>query len=181
MRINYKILYMRKLSVITILLISFGLMSCGNIQGNQQVDKPAIENEGDATETNTSDEVTPEYLTYETFKEKVLDFEKNSTEWVYKGEVPCVIDFYADWCRPCRMVAPIMDELAIKYEGKVKIYKIDTEKEKKLAGVFGIRSIPAVLLSPMEGDPMMQTGALPKADYIRMIEKELLNKKNNKL
>lgn len=159
---------MRKISVIIVLAISFSMISCENIQGNQQPEKPAIENEG---------EVTPEYLTYETFKEKVWDFEKNSTEWVYKGDVPCVIDFYADWCKPCKMVAPIMDDLAKEYEGRIKIYKINTDKEKKLAGVFGIRSIPSVLFSPMTGRPEMQTGALPKSGYIKIIEDVLLNKK----
>jgi len=139
----------------------------------QSDDKPAIENDG----SKSSTEIVPEYLTYETFKEKVWDFEKNPEEWKYEGNVPCVIDFYADWCKPCKMVAPIMDELAIKYDGKVKIYKINTDKEKKLAGVFGIRSIPSVLFSPMSGKPMMQTGALQKADYIKIIEEELLDKK----
>lgn len=168
---------MKKLSVIIILAISFGIVGCGNMQGNQQSDKSTIENDGEIT--GTQDEENPEYLTYETFKEKVWDFEKNSSEWIYKGDVPCVIDFYADWCKPCKMVAPIMDELAIKYKGKIKIYKINTDKEKKLAGVFGIRSIPSVLFSPMEGRPKMQTGALPKAEYIKIIEEELLNKNNN--
>ncbi len=164
---------MKKLSVIFILAISFSIVSCGNIQGNQADDKPKIENDG----SEESSEVKPEYLTYETFKEKVWDFEKNPEEWKYEGDVPCVIDFYADWCKPCKMVAPIMDDLAKKYDGKVKIYKIDTDKEKKLAGVFGISSIPSVLFSPMEGRPMMQTGALQKEAYINIIDKELLNKK----
>ena len=164
---------MKKLSGIFILAITFSIISCGNIQGNQAVENPTIETEGD----ETSDEVKPEYLTYETFKEKVWDFEKNPEEWKYEGEVPCVIDFYADWCKPCKMVAPIMDDLAKKYEGKVKIYKIDTDKEKKLAGVFGIRSIPSVLFSPMKGKPMMQTGALQKEAYIQIIDEDLLNKK----
>lgn len=168
---------MKKLRVIIVLAISFSLVSCGNIQGNQAADNPTIENEGDIAETDTSVDVAPEYLTYETFKEKVWDFEKNPHEWVYEGDVPCVIDFYADWCKPCKMVAPIMDDLAKKYDGKVMIYKIDTDKEKKLAGVFGISSIPSVLFSPMEGRPMMQTGALQKANYIKIIEDELLNKK----
>jgi len=169
---------MKRLSLIFVLAISFSLMSCENIQGNQAANQPVIENNNDGTET--PEDVTPEYLTYESFKEKVWDFEKNPQEWVYEGDVPCVIDFYADWCKPCKMVAPIMDDLAKTYDGKVKIYKIDTDKEKKLAGVFGIRSIPSVLFSPMEGRPMMQTGALQKADYIKIIEDELLNKNNNK-
>jgi len=169
---------MKRLSLIFVLAISFSLMSCENIQGNQAANQPVIENNNDGIET--PEDIVPEYLTYDSFKEKVWDFEKNPQEWVYKGDIPCVIDFYADWCKPCKMVAPIMDDLAKTYDGKVKIYKIDTDKEKKLAGVFGIRSIPSVLFSPMEGRPMMQTGALQKADYIKIIEDELLNKNNNK-
>lgn len=164
---------MKKLSVIFILAISISIISCGNIQGNQSDENDIIENNGG----EEISDVEPEYLTYETFKEKVWDFEKNPEEWKYEGDIPCVIDFYADWCKPCKMVAPIMDDLAKKYDGKVKIYKIDTDKEKKLAGVFGIRSIPSVLFSPMEGKPMMQTGALQKDAYIKIINEELLNKK----
>ena len=168
---------MKKLSVIFMLAISFSLISCGNIQGNQSGDQPVIENKTNNDGDETSQDITPEYLTYETFKEKVWNFEKNPQEWVYEGDIPCVIDFYADWCKPCKMVAPIMDELAKKYDGKIKIYKIDTDKEKQLAGVFGIRSIPSVLFSPMDGRPMMQAGALQEADYIKIIEENLLNKK----
>ncbi len=138
-RINYKLLNMRKLAFVFILILSAGLMGCGDIQGNQPEKKPEIRSSADSK----SDDIKPEYLTYETFKEKVWDFESNPQEWVYKGDIPCVIDFYADWCKPCKMVAPIMDELSKDYQGKVKIYKIDTDKEKKLAGVFGIRSIPS--------------------------------------
>ncbi len=155
------------------LAVSVGAMGCGNIQGNQSDNTPEIK---DSPE-NSSDEIKPEYLTYETFKEKVWDFEANPTEWVYKGETPCVIDFYADWCKPCKMVAPIMDELAKDYEGKVKIYKIDTDKEKKLAGVFGIRSIPSVLFVPQEGHHSMNAGALPKTEYVRIIEEVVLKNK----
>ena len=96
---------------------------------------------------------------------------------MYEGDEPCVIDFYADWCRPCKMVAPIMEDLAKKYNGKVKIYKINVDKEKQLASVFQIRSIPAVLFSPKEGKPMMQVGALPKDTYIKIIDENLLNNK----
>ncbi|PLX03570.1 MAG: thioredoxin [Marinilabiliales bacterium] len=119
----------------------------------------------------------PEYLTLESFKEKVWNFEENPEEWVYKGETPCVIDFYADWCKPCKMVAPIMDEMAQKYDGKVKIYKIDTDKERELATIFRIRSIPSVLFVPSEGKPSMKTGALPKESYIQIIDNELLKNK----
>ncbi len=110
----------------------------------------------------------PEHLTLGTFKEKVFDFE-TETEWNFKGEIPAIIDFYADWCGPCKRVAPIMEELAIEYEGKVTIYKIDTEDQKQLAAIFGIRSIPSILFIPKDGQPQMMTGALPKESFVKMI------------
>ena len=102
-----------------------------------------------------------EHLTKQTFMEKVFDFESNE-EWKYEGNLPCIIDFYADWCAPCRMVAPILEDLAREYDGKINVYKIDTEKEQELASMFGIRSIPSLLFVPMEGKPQMAAGALPK-------------------
>ena len=117
-------------------------------------------------------EAKPEHLTLETFKEKVFDFEANK-EWKFKGEIPAIIDFYADWCGPCKRVAPIMEELAKEYDGKVKIYKIDTEVERELAGMFGIRSIPSILFIPVEGQPQMTTGALPKENFVQMIKEVL--------
>jgi thioredoxin 1 len=83
-------------------------------------------------------------------------------EWKYKGQLPAIIDFYADWCGPCRMVAPLLEELSEEYSGKIIIYKVDTEAEEELSAVFRIQSIPSILFIPMEGTPMMQKGALPK-------------------
>lgn len=158
----------------TALFIS--LLSCGNISGGQESTDLSLKNNGSATETSVATKAEVEYLTYDTFLEKVWNFEKNPDVWVYEGKEPCVIDFYADWCKPCKLVAPIMDELAIKYEGKVKIYKINVDKEQKLASIFGVRSIPSVLFSPLTGKPSMQAGALPKDQYIKIIEDNLLTK-----
>ncbi|HCY00518.1 MAG TPA: thioredoxin [Bacteroidales bacterium] len=105
-----------------------------------------------------------EHLTKETFKSKVFDFEKN-TDWKFEGDKPAVIDFYADWCGPCKMVAPILEELAKEYDGKINIYKVDTEAEQELAGMFGIRSIPSILFVPMDDKPQMAAGALPKDSF----------------
>lgn len=113
-----------------------------------------------------------EYLNKQTFLEKVFDFEKKS-EWQFQGDKPCIIDFYADWCGPCKMVGPIMEELSKEYEGKVDIYKIDTDKEQELATAFGIRSIPSVLFCPMNDKPQMSVGALPKDGYVQAIEQVL--------
>ncbi len=114
-----------------------------------------------------------EHLTKQTFIEKVFDYE-NKKEWEFNGERPCIIDFYADWCAPCRMVAPILEELSSEYEGKVDIYKIDTEREQELASVFGIRSIPSILFVPMGDRPQMAAGALPKESFVQAINDVLL-------
>jgi thioredoxin 1 len=113
-----------------------------------------------------------EHLTKDSFKQKVFDYEKNA-DWKFEGDKPCLVDFYADWCQPCRMVAPILEELADEYTGKMNIYKVDTEDQKELASVFGIQSIPSLLFVPSEGQPQMAKGALPKESF-KQIFKEVL-------
>ena len=114
-----------------------------------------------------------EHLTKETFQKKIYDFEKNQ-EWKFEGDLPCVIDFYADWCGPCKMVAPIIDELSKEYEGTVNFYKIDTEQEAELSSMFGIKSIPTILFVPLEGQPKALMGALPKEQFRQVIDNELI-------
>ena len=106
------------------------------------------------------------HLDAKTFKEEIFNYEENQ-EWQYKGERPCVIDFYADWCAPCKSLTPVIEELAEEYEGKVDFYKIDTENEKELAQIFGIQSIPTLLFVPLEGMPQMARGALPKESFVK--------------
>lgn len=118
-----------------------------------------------------------EHLTKETFQEKVFNYEL-SQEWKFEGKLPCLIDFYADWCGPCKMVAPILEELSKEFEGKINIYKVDTEAEQELASVFGIRSIPSLLFCPADGQPQMAMGALPKDNMIQAINEILLNIKS---
>jgi len=113
-----------------------------------------------------------EHLTVETFKEKVFDY-TTEKEWKYKGEVPGIIDFYADWCGPCKMVAPIIEELSTEYAGKLNVWKVDTEAQQELAGAFGIQSIPSILFIPTEGQPQMAAGALPKDTFQKIIKEEL--------
>lgn len=110
-----------------------------------------------------------EHLTAETFKEKVFNYAENK-EWKFEGDKPCMIDFYADWCMPCKMVAPILEELQEEYQGKLNIYKIDTEEERELAGIFGIQSIPSLLFVPKAGQPQMAMGALPKETFQKAIK-----------
>jgi thioredoxin len=109
-----------------------------------------------------------EHLTKDSFKTKVFNYEINK-DWKFEGERPAIIDFYADWCAPCRMVAPILEELKAEYGDKLDIYKIDTEAEHELAGMFGVQSIPSLLFIPSEGQPQMAMGALPKDSFKKAI------------
>ena len=113
------------------------------------------------------------HLTAAEFKQKVFNYETEK-EWKFTGDVPVIIDFYADWCGPCKMVAPVLEELSKEYDGKVQIYKVDTEAEQELASVFGIRSIPSILFIPMDGKPQMSMGALPKESFVKAINEILL-------
>ena len=118
-----------------------------------------------------------EHLTNESFKEKVFDYTQGQ-EWSYKGDTPAIIDFYANWCQPCKVIAPILEELDHEYGEKLQVYKVDTEQQVELASVFGIRSIPSILFIPMEGQPQMAQGALPKDSFYNVI-KEVLKIEEN--
>jgi thioredoxin 1 len=109
-----------------------------------------------------------ENLTKATFLEKVFNFEENK-DWKFEGKRPVLIDFYADWCGPCKAIAPILEQLSEEYGDKIDVYKIDTEAEQELAAAFGIRSIPSMLFCPLEGQPEMANGALPKPELERII------------
>lgn len=111
------------------------------------------------------------------FRTKVYDYEKNPGAWKFEGDRPALIDFYATWCGPCKMMAPVMETLAAEYAGKVDIYKIDVDKEQRLAALFGVRSIPTFLFIPLQGEPRRANGAADIAQMRRMIDTELLGKK----
>jgi len=113
-----------------------------------------------------------ESLTLETFKEKVFDFSAQK-EWKYKGQRPAIIDFYADWCGPCKMIAPIIEELSEEYKGRVDVWKVDTDAEGELAGEFNIQSIPSIMFIPMNGKPQISAGALPKSTFVQKIKDDL--------
>lgn len=120
-----------------------------------------------------ADDVT--YLTTNEFKARIFDY-TTSQEWQYKGDKPCVIDFYTTWCGPCKRLAPIMEELSQTYCDQVRFYKVDTERERELAAVFRISSIPQVLYIPVEGEPVLLKGLYPKENIIEIIEKHLLKR-----
>lgn len=115
------------------------------------------------------------YLTEESFKKLIYNYEKNS-EWKYEGNKPAIIDFYADWCAPCRQLSPIVEELAKEYSGKIVVYKVDTEKERKLAQNVGVSALPTLLFIPMKGKPQVAKGALPKETLEKAINDILLTK-----
>lgn len=114
-----------------------------------------------------------EHLTVDTFKEKVFNYETNK-DWKFEGSRPAIIDFYADWCGPCKVVAPLLEELQAEYGDKLDIFKVNTEEQKELSSVFGIQSIPSLLFVPTEGQPQMAMGALPKETFKQAIS-EVLN------
>lgn len=116
----------------------------------------------------------PIELNKQDFLAKVVNYEANPTEWKYLGDKPAIIDFYASWCGPCKMVAPILEELASEYGDKIYIYKVNTENEQELAAAFGIRSIPTILFVPLNEQPQMVTGAMPKSSFKQAIDNILL-------
>jgi len=119
-------------------------------------------------------------LTKAEFLTKVANYEENPQEWNYLGDKPCIIDFYADWCGPCKMIAPVLEELAKEYEGEIYIYKINTEQEQELAQAFAIKSIPTLLFVPMNEAPQLVRGALPKTEFKNAIDEVLLKKPKTK-
>jgi thioredoxin len=116
----------------------------------------------------------PTKLTAELFKSKIADIETKPNEWKFKGDKPAIIDFYATWCGPCRMTAPVLAEIAAEYDGKIDVYKVDIDEQKKLAALMDIQSIPALLFIPMKGQPQMSVGAMNKEDFEKAVKEVLL-------
>lgn len=163
---------MKQLFII-IALFAIVFPACGN--KNNRPEKSA-------TKASVSDSNNVEYLTKNSFQQKVWDYSKSPNEWKFLGNKPAIIDFYADWCGPCRIAGPILEEVGTELGGKVQIYKINTDQEKELAQVFGITGIPAFLYIPMSGKPVMMSGIAHSKDetkqmFIDNIEKILQVKK----
>ncbi len=156
----------------------FLISACGNNKSQEAKtsddNNTVVEMTQEINSNNKNNMAKAINLTRAEFLEKVANFEKNPEKWEYLGDKPCIIDFYADWCGPCKMVAPILDELAIEYADDIYIYKVDTEVEQQLAAEFGIRSIPSMLFVPMTDQPQMAQGALPKDALKQAINEVLL-------
>ena len=148
---------MKRIINLTLLFSLLAMLSCGSTSSKQPT---SATNSNGVTEGGK-----PIQLNKQTFLKRVYDFEKSPQNWVYAGDKPCIIDFYADWCGPCKMIAPYLDEIAGKYNGKVYVYRVNVDNEQELAQKFGLQSIPAVLFCPMTGKPTMMTGARPKEDF----------------
>jgi thioredoxin len=174
-------------------ILSFSILACSNNNKNNQSTKTQNTKSYETTQTSSNTTNVPisqstvttsvaspspstppptgkvKQLTDKEFRDLVFDYTK-STQWHYKGSKPCIIDFYADWCGPCRMVSPIMDQLAKEYKGQIYFYRVNVDQERRLAQIFQIRSIPAVLFCPVKGQPQMAIGAMPKQAYVRAIQ-----------
>jgi thioredoxin len=180
--------------ILIIFVLSSLLVSCSDQPAQGSSSDVAAEKQHEKLTVNTEDRLNipaenvsktintkPVKITKQDFLVKVMDYEKNPDKWIFKGELPCLIDFYADWCAPCRITSPILEELAESYAGKINIYKIDIEAERELSSLFGIRSIPAFLYCPVEGRPSLTSGIARTTEetrqlFINQIESLLLNR-----
>lgn len=156
-------------------IVALTISACGN-SGQKSSESNKESNNLNIANNMSTETGKTIHLTRAEFLEKVANLEKNPEEWVYLGDKPAIVDFYADWCGPCKMIAPVLEELAAEYDGQIYIYKIDTEAEQQLSAEFGIRSIPTLLFVPMDGQPQMSQGALPKNELKKAIDDVLLKK-----
>ena len=177
---------MRKILTASLAISFLFLISCNNSSNKKTENSDNIKVENSAKKDNLSEVKTKKehvaiHLTKSDFLEKVWDYEASPDKWEYKGDKPCIIDFYADWCGPCKIAGPILEELAQEYQGQIYVYKINTEKEQELAAAFVIRSIPTFLYCPVGKNPQMaagigQTKEQTKEMFKKVIDEFLLNK-----
>lgn len=157
---------MRKLKDLFLISVVLLLVSCSMSAKSDKNETEKVAAQGEVAVLDKANFLT-----------KVYNYEKNQSEWVYEGEKPCIVDFYADWCGPCKKVAPILKELAGEYKNDIIIYKINVDNEKELAAAFGIQSIPTLLFIPAKGKPQLAQGALSKEQFVEQINGFLLGKK----
>jgi len=159
---------MKKSILLSFLFVGlFAFASCNGTSGNKQ----AAASETVQTDKAQSGTI---HLTRAEFLTKVADYEKNPNEWKYLGDKPAIIDFYADWCGPCKLVAPLLEDLSKEYAGKIYVYKVDVDKEPELAQAFGIQRIPTIWFVPMKGKPQISMGALSKEQLKEYVNNVLL-------
>ena len=159
---------MKKSILLSFLFVGlFAFASCNGTSGNKQAAASETA-QTDKAQSGTSHLTRAEFLT------KVADYEKNPNEWKYLGDKPAIIDFYADWCGPCKLVAPLLEDLSKEYAGKIYVYKVDVDKEPELAQAFGIQSIPTIWFVPMKGKPQISMGALSKEQLKEYVNNVLL-------
>lgn len=157
---------MRKLKDLFLISVVLLLVSCSMSAKSDKNETEKVAAQGEVV-----------VLDKATFLTKVYNYEKNQSEWVYEGEKPCIVDFYADWCGPCKKIAPVLKELAGEYKNDIIVYKINVDNEKELAAAFGIQSIPTLLFIPAKGKPQLAQGALSKEQFVEQINGFLLGKK----
>lgn len=164
---------MIKKLLLIVAIVFIGLSACS--QNKDKTRTKATKAKTEKTTTAATDTATGKviFLTTAEFKKKVIDFEKHPNEWVFEGKKPAIIDFFATWCGPCRRMSPTIDKIAKDYAGKIDVYKIDIDKEKQLAMVFGIQSVPTILFVPVTGKPTVQVGALDEASFRQAIREVL--------
>jgi thioredoxin len=167
---------MKKIALFMVLGI-ITLASCNAKEAGNKTAQNETNKKENNSNSKTESKMKTIHLTKAEFLTKVANYEANPQEWKYLGDRPAIIDFYADWCGPCKSIAPVLEELAAEYDGQIYIYKINTETEQELASVFGIRSIPSLLFVPMNEAPQMAQGAMPKSAFKEAIETVLLKKK----
>ena len=170
---------MKKTLLLALTIPFLSIYGC-NEEATKETKNEEVINERKIDLKNTSQEYHENsteviHLTKADFLEKVMNYEKSPGEWIYKGDQPCVIDFYADWCRPCKIAGPVLEQLAHEYKGKIIVYKIDTQKEHELASVFGIQSIPAFLWVPMKGKPQMSNGIAKTSEETKEMFNQIID------
>lgn len=166
-------------NIIMALIVAIVVLgSCSNNKKSNSEDKTAMPTIKTKDTTKNNNELATKYLSTEDFKKNIMNYDEHPQEWVFEGNRPAIIDFYATWCGPCKMTAPIIERLARKYKGQIDFYKVDIDQERELAQIFGIRSIPTFLFIPMKGQPTAQMGAMQLADFEEIIESELLGKQD---
>lgn len=177
---------MKKILFLAVVAMSAVMISCSANKKTEteETTTPAVEvkeevktNDTVAAATNGIVGSEPIHLTTAEFKKLVANYDANPSEWKYLGDKPAIVDFWATWCPPCKVIAPILDDLAKEYQGQIYIYKVDVDKEPELASAFGIQSIPTLLFVPMKGDPKAEIGAIPRETFKDKIDNFMLAKK----